>query len=193
MRDYILRVPADMDLSQRTPLKNAVAALFGDRYEAGRPRYLFSPDPLVMDGPWVRVRACIGAAPEVARGFVAEAATPMLDAGRKIEAAAWVAMKARVFRKESDLKERVLAGLARYRDVFAPAVDLADYSVDPDIGIARMVRGRERFGRAYGRISFSGTITNEPVLKALLTAGIGAAKAYGFGLVSIMNREDDLD
>lgn len=190
MRDYILRLPAGVDLSQRTALKNAVAALFGDRSDGGCTRYLFSPDPLVVNGPWVRVRSCTGAAPDAARGLVAEAAMPMLDAGRKIEAAAWIALKARVFRKESDLTGRVLAGLARYRDIFAPAVDLADYGVDPDIGIARMQRGRARFGRAYGRIWFSGTVTDESALRALLTSGTGAAKAYGFGLIGVMNAEE---
>lgn len=190
MRDYILRVPPAVDLTQRTVLKNAVAALFGDRREGGRTRYLFSPDPLAVDGPWVRVRSCVGAAPAATRGFVAQVPAPRLEPGSRIEAAAWVAMKARVFRDESDLERRVMAGLARYRGVFAAAVDLAGYAVDPGIGIARMERGSARFGRAYGRISLAGTVTDEAALRALLTAGIGAAKAYGFGLIGVVNDGD---
>ncbi|MFT3689048.1 type I-E CRISPR-associated protein Cas6/Cse3/CasE [Paenirhodobacter sp.] len=190
MRDYILRVPAGLDLSQRTALKNAVAALFGDRCAEGHPRYLFSPDPLIAEGPWIRVRSCAGPAPEPARGLVAELAAPVLRVGQRIEAAAWVAMKARVFHAETDLHDRVMAGLARYRDVFAAAIDLSGYAVDPDIGIAHMERGRARFGRAYGRISLSGRVTDEPALRGLLTTGIGAAKAYGFGLIGVINSED---
>lgn len=188
MKDYILRIPPGFDLSQRTPLKNAVAGLMGERHDGDQARYLFSPDPLLVDGPWLRLRLCGGAAPAAALPFLAAIETPPLEEGRKIEGAVWVALKARVFREEAGLKGRVLAGLERFRAVFAPMVALTDYAVDERVRFAHMERGEARFGRAYSRIAFSGAVTDAAALEALMRAGIGAAKAYGFGLVSLHER-----
>lgn len=188
MKDYVLRLPPDLDLSQRTPLKNAVASLLGDRHDGAQARYLFSPDPLLVDGPWLRLRLCGEPAPAAALPFLAEIGTASPENGRRIEAAAWVALKARVFNAETGLKPRVLASLGGFRDVFAPMVDLTGYEVDARIGFAHMERGRDRFGRAYGRISFSGVVTDRAALEELLRCGIGAAKAYGFGLICLDER-----
>lgn len=185
MRDYVFKLPDPrLQTEDRTSIKNAVAAVFGDRHDGAEPRYLFSPEPRHDLGPWLRVRACVDGIevdPAIARQI--ELAVPGL--GGLVRVSAWVALKQKF--PISD-KDRALAKLADMRGLFEEALDVTAFEVRERLELAHMERGRSRFQRAFGQIRLEGVVINEGALMALLKAGVGAAKAYGFGLVDIQAR-----
>ncbi|NJM83453.1 MAG: type I-E CRISPR-associated protein Cas6/Cse3/CasE [Tabrizicola sp.] len=185
MIDVILRVPDETILENRTALKKAVAALFGDRHDGERSNYLFSPEPLLDAGPWVRVRVVDGIVPSSATPFVSVLDCPVPVAGDKVIATAWVALKSKVMVGAGSAAPRIAARLDRARSLFENAIEIEDYEVGERYEIARIERGRERFARAFNRVRVTGRIKDAEAAQTLLSTGIGASKAYGFGLVDM--------
>lgn len=187
MRDYALRIPdPQLQTADRTIIKKAVASVFGDRHDGEAPRYLFSPEPRHDLGSWLRVRACVDGI-EVDPAIARLIAVPVPGQGALVRGAAWVALKQKF--PISD-RGRALAKLADMRALFEEALDLTVFEVDEELGLANMERGRSRFQRAFGRVRFEAVVINEDALKALMRDGVGAAKAYGFGLVDIQERAE---
>jgi len=188
MRDYVFKLPDPrLQTADRTAIKNAVAAVFGDRHDGEAPRYLFAPEPRHELGPWLRVRACvdgISVDPSIAR--VIEMPTPA--PGATVQGAAWVALKQKFPITD---KGRAQAKLADMRVLFEEALSLTRFEVADRLELANMERGRSRFQRAFGRVLFEGAVRDQDALVSLMRTGVGAAKAYGFGLVDIQERVED--
>ncbi len=191
MRDFILRVPDAGLLVRRTELKKAMAGLFGDRHDGERSNYLFSAEPRMEIGPWVRVRLLDGELPSKAAPFVRELEVPRLSAGDAVMASSWMALKTRVHgATASETRANVVARLNRVRELFEAAIDITTYDFDERYGVARIERGKERYARPYSLVRVTGSVRDPVAASALMTAGIGAGKAYGFGLVDIQQTKD---
>lgn len=188
MRDYAFRLPDPrLQTADRTVIKKAVAAVFGDRCEDAVPRYLFSPEPRHELGPWIRVRACvdgIGVEPTIAR----QIEVPVPEAGAVVLGSSWIALKQKFPITD---KGRAHAKLADMRGLFEAALELARFEVGDALELANMERGRSRFQRAFGKVRFEGSVKDKDALAALMRTGVGAAKAYGFGLVDIQEKVKD--
>jgi hypothetical protein len=192
MRDFIMRMTDTYPVLERTPLKKAVAALFGDRMDGERVRYLFSPEPThAVLGPWVRVRVNEGVeAP--ASDLCRELPVCEPQAGCSVIVSAWVATQANaVFAAPAAERRAVVRDrLGKTREALAAALDLETFDVSERFEVAVMERGRDRFGRAFGRISATGRIRSLAAVSDLMAGGLGASKAYGFGLLAMNHGEE---
>jgi len=187
MRDYALRIPDPrLQTADRTIIKKAVASVFGDRHDGTDPRYLFSPEPRHDLGPWLRVRVCVDGT-EIDPAIARPIAVPVPGRGALVQGSAWVALKQKF--PISD-RGRALAKLADMRGLFEEALDLTVFEAGEELGLANMERGRSRFQRAFGRIRLEGTVRDQDALTGLMRTGVGAAKAYGFGLVDIEQKAE---
>jgi hypothetical protein len=187
MRDYVFKLPdSGLQTADRTIIKKAVASVFGDRHDGTDPRYLFSPEPRHDLGPWLRVRVCVDGL-EVNPGIARQIAVPVPGRGALVQGFAWVALKQKF--PISD-RERALAKLADMRGLFEEALDITVFEVGEELGLANMERGRSRFQRAFGRVRLEGSVKDQDALTGLMRTGVGAAKAYGFGLVDIKQKAE---
>lgn len=185
MRDYAFKLPDPrLQTMDRTSIKKAVAAVFGDRCDGETPRYLFSPEPRHGLGAWLRVRACVDGI-EVDPGIARRVELPELSQGALVTGSAWIALKQKFPITE---KDRALAKLADMRDHFEDSLDVTGFEVEDHLELANMERGKSRFQRAFGKVCFEGKVRDMDALVALIRHGVGAAKAYGFGLVDIQEK-----
>lgn len=190
MHDYILRLPDPGQLEQRTALKKAMAGLFGDRHDGEQSRYLYSPEPRLPLGEWCRVRTMNGPAPESARPFLREIELPVPEPGQWVRATVWMAVKGKVLSRGGSHMANVMAALEAGRAHFSSAIEIDSFDIEDQFEVAMMERGREKFGRAFGRIEVTGQVRSGDEISDLLAKGVGAAKAYGFGLVDLQLEED---
>lgn len=188
MKDFVFKLPDEqLQRRDRTQIKKAVAAVFGDRHDGNASRYLFSPEPRHDLGPWLRVRVCVDSVdvdPRMARRLD----VPVPPPGVMVRAVAWVALKQRF--PISD-KPKAIAKLADMCSHFDDALEVQSFEVDEALELACMERGKSAFQRAFGRIRLLGRVKDQAALEALMRNGIGAAKAYGFGLVDIQEIEHE--
>lgn len=190
MRDFILQISDDQGMADRFGMKKAMAALLGDRHDGGQSRYLFSPEPRHELGCWVRLR-CLEDVPEAVTKVGWPLELDRLALGDHVHVSAWVALKGRVFQRKGDLSQRVLKGVERYQERFSDALDVRSVSVNDRFWIMEVERGKDRIGRAFSKIELAGEITNMNAVEHLMRSGIGAAKAYGSGLVDIQKVEKE--
>ena len=190
MRDYVLRIPGgSVDMhSDRTPIKKAVNGLFGDRHDGTNSRYLYSAEPRLPLGEWFRVRMLDGAAPRKAEDYAKPIELDAFSVGSMVTIAGWIALKAKTIRagqKRTGNDHRVYDDLARRFEHFGNALEISSNSIERPFQIARIERGKDRYVRPYSRIEVTGTVIDTDALHTLMVSGIGAAKAYGFGLLDI--------
>lgn len=194
MIDYCLKVPASA-INRRTPLKNALAGLFlsGRMTECGSPAYLFSQEPL-MDGAqtWLRVRMVQAALPASAAGLVIEKPVSLPSEGDRVVVTGWLAVKTRIARKYRKWEAREVAiaeKLLRYQDLLSDGIEIDSARLLNRPDTAVIERGKTVYVRNYGRVEFRGVVKNAQHLEHAMQHGIGAAKAYGFGLLDV--RKED--
>lgn len=191
MIDCVLRIPDASMMQNRNALKLAVASIFGDRHDGQVSRYLFSAEPRHEQGPWVRVRFLAGPLPSAAQTYATKIELDDTVVGQTVQIMAWVALKATVFNGTGDLRPRIQTGLERVcRQRLDAALDIERIEVGGDCSIVQVDRGKDRIGRAFGRVEITGTIKDQDAVETLMSSGIGAAKAYGFGLVDIQSVRD---
>lgn len=186
MIDCVLRIPDARMMEDRHALKKAVASIFGDRHDGQVSRYLFSPEPRHELGAWVRVRYLAGPLPSAAQGYAKEIELEDTTLGQAVRITAWIALKATVFNGTGGLRPRIKTGLERVcRQRLDPALQIDGIEVGDDCGVVQVDRGKDRIGRAFGKVEITGIIKDQDAVNLLMASGIGAAKAYGFGLIDI--------
>lgn len=186
IRDYAVKVPSP-DHRDRTPLKKAVAGLLGDRFQ-GSARYLYSAEPRAPLSDWFRLRLLDGDLPRSGQMVAIPVELPQPSAGDNVVIQGWIALKAKNFHGDHAASEGghvVYGKLAAMQDRFSGAVNIEECRVDRPFHVAEIKRGRQTFHRPYGHILIRGQVVNPRATAALLASGIGAAKAYGFGLLDL--------
>lgn len=189
MIDCILKLPDAEAGLDRMALKKGVAALFGDRHDGERSRYLFSMEPRHDGGPWVRVRYLDGELPRSAADYVQALPKQAARNGDRVCATAWVAVKNRNYSPDKTAAERVRGELKKLVPYFAEAMTIEAAEIGDRVSTARFQRGRVKISRGFGKVVIVGEINNIHAMERLLATGVGAAKAYGYGLIDIQTIE----
>lgn len=191
MKDFIFKGALNgHGYVDRTWLKKELAGVFGDRFsdETGS-RYLFSNEPLINSPcDWFRVRLIDNFDTSKLSKAFKEIPFPQVKAGESVTIKAWIALNDNVLRNKypvallNQVCRQKLIEIGKNGTLHA----MTDVTVDaPDeIKITDAVSKGTKFHRVYGHISITGKVTDENAFLQLQRDGLGAAKAYGFGLVA---------
>lgn len=188
MRDFIFKPQLDArGYVDRTRLKRELAGILGDRIVNGKPRYLFSSEPLVEKvGEWYRLRVMEGTAPNMPEIPLEEC-----KAGQSVVLGMWIALDRKVFRAgepDAALAVRCRELLQAYcAGRFGAMLDISSVEIADRIRVMSAVSKGATLFRPYGHARISGIVRDPAAVLEIQRNGIGEARAYGFGLVASQN------
>ena len=187
MRDFSLRLSERGAGADRGALKHHVNRLLGDRTAAdGTQRYLFSLDPLMDDGRTLRIRI-----------FAPEAVGPLLDAGGievplepvaagdSVMITGWLSLQSRTSKPGPDAAEKRERAFAAYSVAILDTLEAGEFVLTDGPTVVRISKDDSVFGRSCAHFTAFGTLRAADPLRDLMKRGVGACKAYGFGLIDV--------
>lgn len=193
MRDFIFNPEiASNGYVDRTTLKKKLASVLGDRVAGEETRYLFSYEPRVDEpSPYFRLRLLGGAAiPAELNGTAfKEVEVEVPSEGQNVEVSVWVSLDNDDFAKAKSRgltmneygPDRIeTVALSRFKD----ALDISASFAGTEIRVIKAQSKGHTLNRAYGHFRAVGKVKSAAALRLLMENGIGASKAYGFGLVA---------
>jgi hypothetical protein len=187
MRDFVLRLSEQGASVDRGVLKHNVNRLLGDRIGAdGSPRYLFSLDPLMEDGRTLRIRVLdlAAVAPLLAAGG-AEVPLEPIAAGDSVMITGWLSLQSRTSKPGPGAGEKRERAFAAYSAAILETLEGGEFVLTEGQSVAKLSKDAKTFSRSCAHFTAFGTLRAAEALRDLMQRGVGACKAYGFGLIDV--------
>jgi len=195
MRDFIIKLKNHDAIDNRAILKSKLLKVLGDRVTEAGVRWIYSQDPFDETGLFVRVRLDTTydskkLVHSLERVGAVEIQTPELTNGQSVEMAIWVALennqaKAANIPAELEVERKNDIVVQKLQSALGSCVADLDILILDDARAFAAASKRMQFPKFASRALVSGTITDIDHLNRAMRAGIGGAKAYGFGLPDV--------